>query len=808
MASEVELERMLVRLVGDSKDFQEMMQDAIKETRDATQQMEQHTSNIEKMTKSIGGFGQMVKNYGTMFLGIAGIGSTFQALKSSISLAAEAEENEVAFGTMLKSAEAGKKMVKDLQDFAAATPLDTNTLQRASKLLLQFGVDGKNVLPIMRMLGDASGGKAENLMSMSLAFGQMSSTGRLMGQDLMQMVNAGFNPLEEMARTSGKSMEYWKGQMEQGRISMKMVAEAFQSATGDGGRFQGLMEKQSKTLSGLFSTMKDDIDGSLREIGKDLTENLNLKGFIQEVSLVAQKFTKWFKSISPAAKAAAAAVVGVAVAFGVLTIGIAIAGKVLNIAFGGIPLITGLIITAIASLIGWVSYLVVQNKGLANSWTWVKEKAIQAWDWIKRKAIEVWNYFQPAWEKLKEWAIDAWNVITEQAIIAWEWIERTGTQFFEWLVRSFQSFIAWVTPIWKSYTQMLITYWGYLKKYAIIVWDFIVDAVVIAWEKIVNAVSKSIDYVLSIIQSLADDTSLTWTDIQDAIMIAFIAAEFAMNNFSAIMSYVWASAAYGVEKFKNTLLYLFTSVIPALIIWIGTNWKNVFLDIFNFATNIFTKMASNIGKLAKNMAKLLTGQMKFSDLWEGLDTSLTKGFESRISKFELPKREISDMERILKEEFDRQGKALGMTWQEFKEKRMAEFKASGGVVEGEEVVPQESVEDIVKKGEETGLDLGASIVKGTKSEISKFDAVLAGSAEALGRITDFQEKMEAARNPQATNTSSNQGPMSSNFAASAVNGADAMAKKDPNTNILKDIRDAVRDNKSSTNIQPANLEDS
>jgi tape measure domain-containing protein len=108
------------------------------------------------------------------------------------------------------------------------------------------------------------------MSQMTLAFAQCSSAGRLMGQDLLQMINAGFNPLQEISKKTGKSMAVLKKEMEDGSISVGMVKQAFIDATSEGGRFYQMTDKQANTLNGKWSTMKDGIAAVARTIGNDL----------------------------------------------------------------------------------------------------------------------------------------------------------------------------------------------------------------------------------------------------------------------------------------------------------------------------------------------------------------------------------------------------------------------------------------------------------------------------------------------------------------------------------------------------------
>lgn len=166
----------------------------------------------------------------------------------------EAQKARVAYEVMLGSVERGNAMYDRLQEFANVTPFDNRNVDRAAQTLLQFGVAGEDILPTLQMIGDVSAGDAQKLSSLTLAFGQMSAAGKLMGQDLLQMINAGFNPLQTIAEQTGQTMGQLRDEMAKGAISSEMVKEAFKVATGEGGKFNGMMDKMSQTFSGRWST--------------------------------------------------------------------------------------------------------------------------------------------------------------------------------------------------------------------------------------------------------------------------------------------------------------------------------------------------------------------------------------------------------------------------------------------------------------------------------------------------------------------------------------------------------------------------
>lgn len=217
---------------------------------------------------------------------IQGFRETYSALQSILSTPVQAaidlEQSIVSFEVLLGSGEKAAQMINDLREFAAKTPLQLSGLQENSKLLLSFGVEAQNVLPYLKMLGDISGGNAQKMNQLTLAFAQMQSAGRLMGQDLMQMINAGFNPLQIIAEKTGKSIGELKKEMESGAISSDMIIQAFKDATSEGGKFYGMLEKQSETLGGKLSTLQDNFQQLQQQIGGTIA--IGLTPLIQEFS--------------------------------------------------------------------------------------------------------------------------------------------------------------------------------------------------------------------------------------------------------------------------------------------------------------------------------------------------------------------------------------------------------------------------------------------------------------------------------------------------------------------------------------------
>lgn len=225
--------------------------------------------------------GSNIGNIATGLQSAKGIlAGVLDVLSRPVTLAADLESITAEFEVMLGSGKAAQRMLRDIQKFAAATPFETEGLARNAKLLLSFGIAGNKVIPTLRMLGDVAGSDQERLNSLALAFAQVSANGRLTGGDLLQMINAGFNPLNEIARTTGRSMASLRKDMEAGAIGADLVEAAFRAATTAGGRFAGNTVKQSGALKGLFSTLRDGWAEVQRTFGMPIA--MQLKPVIQE----------------------------------------------------------------------------------------------------------------------------------------------------------------------------------------------------------------------------------------------------------------------------------------------------------------------------------------------------------------------------------------------------------------------------------------------------------------------------------------------------------------------------------------------
>ena len=185
-----------------------------------------------------------------------------------ISVRAEFESMETSLKVLLGGNEERlNNIMGQIKEYALASPLNTKDMVGAVQMMTSFGIEAEKSIDYLKAIGDISMGDTGKFNSLALAFSQMSSAGKLMGQDLMQMVNAGFNPLEEIARKTGKAIGELKNEMSKGAITSKMVQDAFISATSAGGKFYGMASEGAKTLNGQISMLQESFDNMFNEIG-------------------------------------------------------------------------------------------------------------------------------------------------------------------------------------------------------------------------------------------------------------------------------------------------------------------------------------------------------------------------------------------------------------------------------------------------------------------------------------------------------------------------------------------------------------
>lgn len=248
---------------GNTKDLDENLKDSQKKV----------NSFASKISTSLG------KGLTTVLSGtVAGISAVTSAVGAGvvagIKYNATIEQYATSFEVMTGSAEKATEVVEKLKKIGAETPFEMTDLADTTQLLMNYGLTADDAISKMQMLGDISQGSADKMNRIAMAYGQMSSAGKVQLEDVKQMIEAGFNPLQEIAESTGESMESLYDRISKGTISVDEITASMERSTSEGGKYFQSMEKQSQTVNGQLSTLKDNATQLLGSLSEGVSKSL------------------------------------------------------------------------------------------------------------------------------------------------------------------------------------------------------------------------------------------------------------------------------------------------------------------------------------------------------------------------------------------------------------------------------------------------------------------------------------------------------------------------------------------------------
>ena len=377
-----------------------------------------------------------------------------QSLKKIIDVGSSNELQKLNLTTLFKgNAEAAEDMFARISKYGRETVYDKEGLIEAQKTMMSFGITGEQAFATLKQIGDIAMGDGQKMQSLALAFSQATSTGKLMGQDLLQMINAGFNPLAVISEHTGESMASLKEKMSQGAISAEMLAQAFQWATEEGSLFYKGAESAGSTTEGKINQLNDTFNEFLINTFNQLQPVINAvldfsTNVLNAIPGVLANIRTGFGNVIDTISDFSGIIIGAAAAVGALTIAIN-ANKVslalqelwlkvlitreqiqialtkawkaaqaaLNMVLKANPI--GLIVSAIALLVGAIATVVRNTSGWGETWqsvvNYINKSLGQMGAWFKLKWLQISDYvlsgieeIMRAWYKLQSlWDKDA-----------------------------------------------------------------------------------------------------------------------------------------------------------------------------------------------------------------------------------------------------------------------------------------------------------------------------------------------------------------------------------------------------------------
>lgn len=794
--SEVEIERMVVRLNGDGSSYQKML-------KDAGQQTQQTASIVGKAANDVDGFGHKLTRMAESVVASLELFGVERFLHRAFDMFAEHETMQLRLRASIEgNGRAADEAMVRYEAFAKVLKETKGVGKDASLELLREA-------ETLGMWGDTA----------ELAVKNAINLGAALGQDAHQFI------MVTQAMATGNSHMLGRIRQLRGLHSDEEKFAKVQQLIAQG-------ERQSATVMNSTEGVMRRYSGAWKAITKQFGEYVNdaVKPAIVWTTKLLETFTKLddgTKRVITGTALVAAALLSVGPALAMIN---SWAVPLFNMMVHGLTVVKGaallllnpvalikaawLPIGALFAAVGWwlvpiaagiatvvtvIGTWISRVGGLANAWgitkdvilkTYesVKAGAVTAWNWVQDKitafatwakpylaayaqhvllqwtiiktvAVAVWDFVKPKITAFVDWvspyvtaALDGiaegWDWVKTTASDAWDWIKAKSAAFWEWIQPIVGAGIGAITAGWDFVVETYTTMWEMTKSGAAAGWDVMITmweagvAGITLWWETVSEVAAVVfgdvwEIVSSTWESIFGTTDVTWDNIQQTIVESMIVAEFALRNFKQVADWASAGVALGMATAWNEISFTFTDRIPTLLAGFIITWQDGWTNAGRYATTVVSNLVQNMARIFSRSRDLIRGNVSFSELWRPLG----EGFQAQIR--DLPamgEREIGAVEAQLIREFNQLGDALGQNFVDFRERRLREIGQFRLQVPAAEFdLPGAA---IVDRAMALGQQAGSGFASAAKKEVEKFDAALAGSAEAMHRIAAFRDKME------------------------------------------------------------------
>lgn len=358
---------------------------------------DQVSQGLGKVKSGLGGVKEAAEKFTASAAVVSGGLGLF--VKSALDGAAKAEQMQVAFSTMLGSADKAKETLASLTSFAAKTPFQLPEVQDAAKKLLAFGTAAEDLEPTLRKLGDVSAGIGAPIGEISELYGKAKVQGRLFAEDINQLTGRGIPIITELAEVLGTTEGNVKKMVEQGKVGFPELEKAFTNMTAQGSQFGGLMAAQSATFGGQISNIQDSLGQLLVSIGESLLP------VAKQVAEFLGGLITWFQALSPETKETIAQAIALAAGLaGVITV----IGGLISL-FNPITIGIGLVVGA---FVLWktkgqeiMDFFIYWGGEIAKAFQAAFDKVVNSLVWVSTTISETWTalwngvfaFFEAAW---------------------------------------------------------------------------------------------------------------------------------------------------------------------------------------------------------------------------------------------------------------------------------------------------------------------------------------------------------------------------------------------------------------------------
>lgn len=683
---ETELERLVVRLVGDGSDYQRMLSTAQTSTNQAAQQVEAASKKIEGFSSGLQGFATAA----TSALAAIGIGG---GLKQMFGAFAEAETISIRLNAVLQSngrnvEETRQQYNRFAGDIQALTVLDDDAVLSLLNLAESF-----------ELTGDAAQEAAKNAISLAAVTGGSA-------ESMIRLTAALAKGDVERAMQMARMVPQLRGITKESEFLAKatqLISTGWETAQAEAGSASG----QLKQLSNAFGNLMEDLGEIVAKAIKPLVS------WIQKVVI-------WFQELSPEVKTLIVGFVGLlgaitaigpviyifsALSGPIAAVGTTVLGllnplKLLSLGLSAVTTSLGFVRAAatvafgpigiaIAVVTALIGTFIATMGGFEETWILIKETAIKVWEAIKAKVTEFIEWSKPIVDALVVLWLEAWELMKE------------GINF-----------------VWDTVKVIFTT----IKDFVVGVWTSISGGATTNWEGIRETIVTVIDFCTFTLRNFGQVASFVWTGIKlsavtafdmirDAIVVASAVIVGIVKALGATFAALWNNMTAGAQRAIN---------------FVRAGWEGL-KAAAEAVLNLRNPMRAFREAQQRELTRLNAESRQFQDVGQAAASAFNNGFDDTVEA--LGGVGQSRMQQQLRREFEEQGAALGQSFEEFQRARRA--ASAGGAIDDPDS-PTNPMAPVL------------AAAKGANKEIEKFDAALRNSAEATSRINAYIERMKVA----------------------------------------------------------------
>lgn len=637
--SEVEVERLVVKLVGDGSDYQKMMQEVVESSKKTADAVEKVTEEVKKQAASLKDFGATLVSLGAA-IGVKNVlKGAFDSFKEQeavqFKLKAAIEANGFAVDETYKRFRAFSTELRNQTGFSIA---DSTALFQLAQSMGYNVEESERAVKTAVALAAAQGGSAESYIRVAKAI-QDGNPAQLRGLRAVAGIKDGN---EKLAK------------------AQELVTRAYEVAKAAANTTEGVMARYTGTMKALtkqFGQMvAEAIVPTVKWLTKVMEQFVGLDERTKRVIVSVLLFLSALVSFGPAW--AAIAKVGTPL-IAAITQGFSLIFTAVKFLFSPLKVVAALF-SAIAAAVGFL-------------WTPITLVVIA----VVAAVLLLVNYlggFKKVWELVRDWALAAWERVKQAGLDAWAYIQAKVQEFVEWSRPIRQAIESLFAAVWETVRDAAVTAWDWIKDKA----EYVVGVIKILWQDMTGA------------------TKVNWSAVRDFIVDALLTVEFGIRNIGKVWDLTITWVSLKLVTLGQDFAYFFTGTLPALLSWFGDNWQALLTDMVVNWANANSNMWQNMFNVFKNLPGLIAGTVDFADVWIPMTRGMQKTFQDLP---EIAKRPMSDLEKALQADLEAQAKALGVGLDEFKRRKKEEF-ANEPVVGPE--IPPKAKDDATKVGTEVG----------------------------------------------------------------------------------------------------------